>query len=88
MDYSQQWQPRTDHLLDEAFRQYHDGTESNLHYFIDDQVSGLSHGNFRVPASEETGNPVMHEVLRKTLPDRLKGFDPEKTKIRLEWRRG
>ena len=30
------------------------------------------------PSPEEKGNPVMHELLRKKLPDRLKGFDLQK----------
>lgn len=86
MDYREQWQPRTDHLLDEAFKEYRGGSDWHLHYFIDDKVSGMSHGQFPVPRSEEKGNPIMHELLRKTLPERLKGFNSETTEIRLEWR--
>jgi hypothetical protein len=86
MDYREQWQPITDELLADAFKEYRDGADCDLHYFIDDNESGMSHGKFPVPRSEEKGNPAMHEVLRKTLPDRLKGFNPQTTQIRLEWR--
>ena len=86
MDYREQWEPRTNELLGEAFKEYRDGIDCDLHYFINDRVSGISHGRFPVPRSEEIGNPVMHELLRKTLPDRLNGFNPQTTEIRLEWR--
>jgi hypothetical protein len=86
MDYSGEWQSRTDDLLAAAFMEYRDGADCDLHYFIDDKVSGMSHGRFPVPRSEEKGNPIMQELLRRTLPDRLKGFDPQTTEIRFEWR--
>jgi hypothetical protein len=40
----------------------------------------MNQGKFPVPGS------IMHEELRRTLPNRLKGFNPESTEIRLEWR--
>ncbi len=80
MDYQQQWQPRTDKLLDEAFGNYVEGRDTYLYFFINDQVSGMNQGKFPVPGS------IMHEKLRRTLPNRLKGFNPETTEIRLEWR--